>query len=128
MPTATKSRPDTMVRLLAVAVIAIAAAVAVFYATRGEDTPAGGDRELTITISNRTVSPPTGRVEVARGTTIKLTVTSDAPDELHVHGYDRKAALEPGKPAKLEFKADATGLFEVETHDAGLVLFQLVVR
>ncbi|GGM56076.1 hypothetical protein ACFFX1_07840 [Dactylosporangium sucinum] len=128
MPTATKQRPDTMVRLLAVAVIIVAAAVAVFYFTRGDSPAAGGDRELTITISNRTVSPPTGRVEVARGTTIRLTVTSDVPDELHVHGYDRKAALEPGRPAQLEFKADVTGLFEVETHDAGLVLFQLVVR
>jgi len=59
---------------------------------------------------------------------VALTVTSDVADAVHVHGYDLQAALPAGKPAHLEFTADQVGLFEVETHETGLQLVQLVVR
>jgi hypothetical protein len=55
-------------------------------------------------------------------------VTSDRSDELHVHGYDKTVPLAPGSPAVVQFVADLPGVFEVETHDSGLLLFQLVVR
>ena len=72
--------------------------------------------------------PPTSRVEVTKGDTIRITVTSDQVDELHVHGYDKSLELAPGTPGSLLLLADKTGLFEVETHKTHLVLFQLVVR
>ncbi|RZT78845.1 hypothetical protein EV382_2038 [Micromonospora violae] len=86
------------------------------------------DREITVTIAKRKIDPPTGRVTVSKGQLIRITVTSDVPDELHVHGYDLGARLPAGTPGSVEFRADKTGLFEVETHDTELVLFQLVVR
>ncbi|MEU4555918.1 hypothetical protein [Micromonospora violae] len=86
------------------------------------------DREITVTIAKRKIDPPTGRVTVSKGELIRITVTSDVPDELHVHGYDLGARLPAGTPGSVEFRADKTGLFEVETHDTELVLFQLVVR
>ncbi|MFI7033506.1 hypothetical protein ACIBK1_32720 [Microbispora rosea] len=85
-------------------------------------------KEITVTIAGRTVTPPPGRIEVTKGQTVRITVTGDAADEAHLHGYDKEAELQPGTPASIEFVADQTGLFEMETHGSGLQLFQLVVR
>lgn len=85
-------------------------------------------KEITVTIAGRTVTPPPGRIEVTKGQTVRITVTGDAADEAHLHGYDKEAELQPGTPATIEFVADQTGLFEMETHGSGLQLFQLVVR
>ncbi|MET8348555.1 MULTISPECIES: hypothetical protein [unclassified Micromonospora] len=86
------------------------------------------DRQITVTIAKRRVDPPTGRVTVGKGELVRITVTSDVSDELHVHGYDLGARLPAGTPGSVEFRAEKTGLFEVETHETELVLFQLVVR
>ncbi|MEU7590865.1 hypothetical protein AB0A95_31800 [Micromonospora sp. NPDC049230] len=86
------------------------------------------DRAIVVTIAKRRISPPTGRITVGKGQLVRITVTSDVSDELHVHGYDLGARLPAGKPGSVEFRADKTGLFEVETHETELVLFQLVVR
>ncbi|MET7423246.1 hypothetical protein [Dactylosporangium sp. NPDC005555] len=86
------------------------------------------DKEIVVSVAKRKVTPPTGRVEVAKGNLVRITVTSDVADELHVHGYDKSLALPAGTPASIELRVDRTGLFEVETHSSHLVLFQLVVR
>jgi glucose/arabinose dehydrogenase len=83
---------------------------------------------ITVTVSGGQVEPPPGRVDVPQGHTVLITVTSDEEDELHVHGYDIEVELAPGQPGTVEFVADQAGLFEVETHDQGLQLFQLVVQ
>ncbi|WP_182904067.1 hypothetical protein [Microbispora sp. H10830] len=85
-------------------------------------------KEITVTIAGRKVTPPPGRIEVTKGQTVRITVTSDTADEAHLHGYDKEAGLKPGTPVSIEFVADETGLFEMETHESGLQLFQLVVR
>jgi hypothetical protein len=59
---------------------------------------------------------------------VRLTVTSDAADEVHVHGFDLTTALSPGQAAQLEFVADRAGIFEIELHDAGTVLTRLQVQ
>jgi FtsP/CotA-like multicopper oxidase with cupredoxin domain len=81
-----------------------------------------------VTITGGQVEPPPGRVEVRQGQTVRITVTSDEHDELHVHGYDLELELLPGDPRTIEFVADQTGLFEVENHHSGLQLFQLMVQ
>ena len=62
------------------------------------------------------------------GKNVTLSVTSDVPDEVHVHGYDLVAALAPGTPAEITFDATVPGVFEVELHDAGTVLLTLQVQ
>ncbi|WP_043223859.1 hypothetical protein [Streptomyces sp. NRRL F-5193] len=91
-----------------------------------DPTPTG--RTLDIRVTGSTVTPAPSRVELKKGERITLRVTSDRPDTVHVHGYDREATLTPGTPAALTLTADRAGLFEVETHESGLVLTQLVVR
>lgn len=86
------------------------------------------DRTVTVTVRDGKVSPAPARTEVRRGERVALRVTSDRADTLHVHGYDKELALPAGQEATLILTADRTGLFEVETHESGLVLTQLLVR
>ena len=80
-----------------------------------------------MSVAGGEVSGDTGRVPVALGDTVTLVVTSDAADELHVHGYDLTAAVAADRPTTLSFTADTPGVFEVELHDAGAALLSLQV-
>jgi hypothetical protein len=119
---------DTVYRIVAVAILIAAGALVALLLRDGSGGTAAQDRSISVSITGGKVDPPVGRVEVGKGSTIRLTVTSDVPDELHVHGYDRRATLEAGRSAFVEFRADLTGMFEVETHANHLLLVQLVVR
>ncbi|MEU2119020.1 hypothetical protein ABZ567_26000 [Streptomyces sp. NPDC016459] len=90
--------------------------------------PPDPGRTVILTVTGTTVSPPPSRIELKKGERLTLRVTSDRADTLHVHGYDRELPLSPGTPATLALTVDRTGLFEVETHESGLLLTQLVVR
>ncbi|RKS75511.1 hypothetical protein CLV35_1981 [Motilibacter peucedani] len=84
--------------------------------------------ELTYAVADGKVTPPTSTVTVPKGRTIRLTVTSDHVDEVHVHGIDEEMELPtPGTPGTLVFTASLTGSFEVETHKTDLLLFKLDV-
>ncbi len=54
------------------------------------------------------------KIELDKGDDVRLEVESDAPAEVHVHGYDVFEEAEPGKPAKFDFPAELEGIFEVE--------------
>lgn len=108
---------------------AAAAGVAVLIAgCGGDDSSSTSDSvQLEVEIADGTITPNAEEVEVSVGTTIELTVTSDVAEELHVHGYDESLAVEPGESASTEFEADQTGRFEIETHEAGALVYQLTV-
>jgi hypothetical protein len=57
-------------------------------------------------------------IEVAKGDTVRIVVSSDVEDEIHLHGYDIERQASPGKPARFKFKADVEGAFELESHAA----------
>ena len=84
--------------------------------------------EIEVAVKNGKVSPSTRRVEVSQGTAVRLLVTSDVADELHVHGYDIRQDLPAGQQATLDFTADQTGVFEIESEGSHLQLVQLEVR
>ena len=90
--------------------------------------PAAATVPVAVRITSGKVDPPVHRVTVPLGARVDLTVTSDVADAVHVHGYDFEKTLPAGAPATLSFTADQPGLFEVETHETGLQLVQLVVR
>jgi hypothetical protein len=93
--------------------------------------PAPGRAAVTVDarVTGGTVTPRPGRVAVRQGQRVRIRVTSDRADVVHVHGYGEELRLSPGTPASLEFVAHRTGLFDVETHESGgKLLFQLVVR
>jgi hypothetical protein len=84
--------------------------------------------EIVVAVKGGTVDPPTHRVKVAKGTEVRLLVTSDEADELHVHGYEIEKELPAGEQVTVDFTADQTGVFEIETHESELQLAQLEVR
>ena len=84
--------------------------------------------EVSVSVQDGEVDPPTQRVEVEQGQQVRLIVTSDVDDQIHVHGFDVEGELEAGQPTTIEFEADQTGLFEVETHETELLLLQLEIR
>ena len=67
-------------------------------------------------------------IKVDKGDTVRFTVTSDQPENVHLHGYDVEKPVAPGKPARYVFKADIEGIFEVELEEAGVQLIKLQVN
>lgn len=67
-------------------------------------------------------------VELELGDRVLLEVFVDAPDELHVHGYDKTFKLTPNKQNDARFTADLPGVWEVELHHSGTVLTELRVN
>jgi hypothetical protein len=80
-----------------------------------------------VEIAHGRVSGDTGRVSVPTGSSVTITITSDAADEAHLHGYDLETELTPGEPAELAFDATVPGVFELELHEAGTQLLTLQV-
>jgi hypothetical protein len=64
---------------------------------------------------------------VALGETVRLRITSDVADEVHVHTYDLIGAVGPDGPADIEVEATIPGRHEVELEDRGRVLVTLEV-
>lgn len=91
-------------------------------------TPAEEVVEIAVSVRDGKVSPSPRRVEVRQGAQVRMTVTLDVDDVVHVHGFDIAEPLDAGRPTTIELIADQQGVFEVETHDGGLALFQLEVR
>jgi hypothetical protein len=86
------------------------------------------DHVFTYTIADGVAEPPLEQHTVDQGSTVRIEVTSDVADELHMHGYDVETEMTPGEVAVLEFTADMTGRFALETHEAGLMLLDLLVE
>jgi heme/copper-type cytochrome/quinol oxidase subunit 2 len=95
--------------------------------------PAGGSaapaavRVINVTVRGGKVSGDTGRITVPLGTPVVMSVSSDVTDEIHVHGYNRKAKVPAGTTASVTFIANNPGGFEVELEHAKLQLLQLQV-
>ena len=64
---------------------------------------------------------------VALGETVRLRITSDVADEVHVHTYDLIGAVGPDGPVDIEVNATIPGRHEVELEDRGRVLVTLEV-
>ena len=83
---------------------------------------------ITVNVANGTVTPPPAPVDVPLGTTVVIEVTTDADDEVHVHGYEETVPVTAGRPARVEVLADIPGQFEVELHGNALLLLTLRVQ
>jgi heme/copper-type cytochrome/quinol oxidase subunit 2 len=83
---------------------------------------------IEIKVTGDQVETAERRVTVATGEKVRIRVQSDVADEVHVHSYDLKKDVAPGKPAVIEFTADVPGSFEVELEEAHRKLIDLQVR
>jgi hypothetical protein len=59
---------------------------------------------------------------------VTIRVTSDAADQVHVHGYDKVFDVPAGRTGEVTFVAGIPGVFEVEFERSRKLLFTLEVR
>ena len=115
-----------------------AAAAAAANGPAAMSVPAGGPGQTAQTPSTqgevfdlaikggRLVSGP-AVLQVHEGEQVTLHIRSDSSDELHLHGYDLHARIQPQETASLQFTADRTGRFGLELHKARTELGALEV-
>jgi FtsP/CotA-like multicopper oxidase with cupredoxin domain len=77
------------------------------------------EKTFSLSIVRGTLPAEQRLLRVEKGDAVRLRLTSDAPGEIHLHGYRLEAKLTPGTPAELAFKAYATGRYPFEWHGAG---------
>jgi hypothetical protein len=66
-------------------------------------------------------------LDYEQGETVRFRVRSDEAEEVHVHGYDIKKELEPGKTETVSFRATIPGIFRIELEQSQTLLAQLKV-
>ena len=84
-------------------------------------------RTIAVRYAGGQVTGTSGREEVRLGEQVVLRVTSDVDEEVHEHGYDLEQAVPAGGSADIPVTASIPGVFEVELHESGKVLYQLRV-
>jgi len=57
-------------------------------------------------------------IKVKKGDQVRIVVSVDGPDDIHLHGYDIEKHPAPGKPVTFKLTADIEGIFEIESHEA----------
>jgi plastocyanin len=110
---------------LVVAALAVAVVAFVIASSGGDDegNNAGAEAGAKPAVAKiqirggKVVGGPT-EIRAKKGDTVVLVVSADAPDDIHLHGYDIEKKVEPGQPARFRFKANLEGEFEVESHKA----------
>lgn len=85
----------------------------------------GARTVITATVAAGKVTTAHAQWSVKVGTQVRVAVTADVADEVHVHGYDLKQDTTVGCPTAIDFTANIPGSVEVELEDAGLTLFEI---
>lgn len=97
-------------------------------AGEGEATAGGGGDVPTIEVRN---GEPVGGVrtlEYSAGDEVRFRVSSDAAEEVHVHGYDIAKEVPAGGTIEFDFPADLEGIYEVELEGLGVQIAELRVN
>jgi hypothetical protein len=68
------------------------------------------------------------KLEATEGKTVRFRVRSDTDEEIHVHAYDIYRDIPAGKTVNVAFKADITGIIEIEFHGSGETIAELKVE
>ena len=102
-------------------------AVAAVPVDRPDREASGRHEVLEIEIKEGRVASGAAVLRVHEGDEITIKIVSDRRDEVHLHGYDLHAQLEPGDTAVVAFTASRTGRFGLEAHSSHLELATLEV-
>ncbi|NNE73078.1 MAG: hypothetical protein HKN26_05390 [Acidimicrobiales bacterium] len=86
----------------------------------------GADTVVALDLVNGELAGGPRRDKVSLGDVVKVVVTGDIEDAVHIHGYDLFVPLEDGA-GELTFDALVPGVFEIELEEAGVLLVQLEV-
>ena len=101
---------------LLVAALVVAVVAFVVVQSGGDDDKSSGVTHISVKAGALEGDPQT--IEAKKNDVVQIVVSSDAPDQIHLHGYDIEKEATPGKPARFKFKANVEGAFELESHAA----------
>ena len=89
--------------------------------------PSTTTQVVDISLKDGKSTPNGDRMSLAKGTVLRLEITSDHDDEVHVHGYDIEIPVKAGASVTKDITLDQVGRFEIESHEPSLTILQLVV-
>ncbi len=69
-------------------------------------------------IKSRKLVSGTETIKVSQDDKVEINVTSDEPEEFHIHGYDNSVDLEKDTKATLSFTANISGRFDYELENS----------
>lgn len=97
-------------------------------AGEGEAT-SGGDEEVP-TIEVRDGEPVGGvqTLEFSAGEEVRFRVSSDAAEEIHIHGYDIAKDVPAGGTIEFDFPAELEGIYEAELEELGVQIAELRIN
>ena len=100
---------------------------------QAKTTDASTDSAQDVVEINLEVGKTTGETVsqvVAVGSNVRISILNQSEEEeYHLHGYDVSSGEVPaGETATIEFFADMTGSFELESHRSGDLLMTLIVE
>jgi hypothetical protein len=93
-----------------------------------EATADGGGEVPTISVRN---GEPVGGIqtlEYSAGEEIRFRVSSDAAEEIHVHGYDISQEVPAGGVIEFNFPAELEGIYEAELEELGVQIAELRIN
>jgi FtsP/CotA-like multicopper oxidase with cupredoxin domain len=127
-----------------VAAVIIAAIIAFVIAKPGGDDKSKSTSTATSTgSSGKAATPPPytqvrvvggnpaggiEKIKVNKGDRVRLAVTSDVADEIHIHGYDIMRDVPAGGTVKFNFPATIDGSFVIELETRGEQIAELEVE
>ncbi len=77
-------------------------------------------RRIALDIRKRVVVGARNRtIRVNEGDDVRIDWTTDETVNLHLHGYDIEARVEPGRATLMSFRAHTAGRFPVSAHNFG---------
>ena len=91
-----------------------------------QNVAAAPDHVFTIRVREGEPVPTLGSWKVVEGDVVELRVSTDEEDQLHVHGYDLLRSTHR-QYARLRFRADIPGVYEIELEDKGIQIGNLAV-
>lgn len=91
-------------------------------------TPSTSDKLISLVVKNNSLASGESIIKLTEGDNLILTVTSDADDELHIHGYDKEIKLQKDAPIQIMLKANITGRFPIELHNTETEIAVLEVQ
>ena len=90
--------------------------------------PPGVDQLVSVTVRDGKVVGGAKRVRVKKGDVVRLVVSSDVADEVHLHTYDKMVDVAAGGRAVLTFTASIPGVIEAELESRHLTLVRFQVQ
>ena len=96
-------------------------------ATAQAEAQASAVKTFALTVRSGRLVSGSSVIQVREGDRVRIELTTDTADELHVHGYDLHLNTRRGETVSLDFVAKRTGRFGLELHHSKLELGALEV-